>query len=58
MRRFGEHPFGKQLEGTKEIFDDLDKDKDGRLTFEEFSAIMNRGLYQWPDKLSIQRANQ
>lgn len=47
---FGSHPFGKQLEGSKELFRELDKNNDGRISIEEFIVFMNEGLYQWPYK--------
>lgn len=40
------------VEGNKAMFERLDKNKDGRIDFNEFDELMRQGLVGWPERLN------
>mmetsp|Transcript_9399 Transcript_9399/g.8399 ORF Transcript_9399/g.8399 Transcript_9399/m.8399 type:complete len:309 (-) Transcript_9399:162-1088(-) len=49
----GATPFGRSSVPAKELFDIYDCNKDGKINFDEFSAVMREGIYQWPSSRTV-----
>ena len=45
-------PFGKKIEGSQDLFNQLDKDNDGKISYNEFLSFMKEGLLFWKKAMS------